>query len=88
MCAGEGQREGDTEWEAGSELSAQSPTWGSNSRTARSWPELKSDTQPTEPPRRPGKVVILNVFTIRNACPWVLFLTGQVTIIAEQIRPV
>ena len=28
----------------GSELSAQSLTWGSNSRTVRSWPELKSDT--------------------------------------------
>ena len=37
----------------GSELSAQSPTRGSNSRTTRSWPELKSAAQPTEPPRRP-----------------------------------
>ena len=37
----------------GSELSAQSPTWGSNSWTTRSWPELKSFAQPTEPPRRP-----------------------------------
>ena len=27
----------------GSELSAQSPRWGSNSRTVRSGPELKSD---------------------------------------------
>ena len=34
--AGEGQREGDTESEAGSEPSAQSPMRGSNSRTARS----------------------------------------------------
>ena len=37
----------------GSELSAQSPTWGSNSQAVRSRPELKSDAQPTEPPRRP-----------------------------------
>ena len=37
----------------GSELSAQSPTRGSNSGTARSRPEPKSDAQPTEPPRRP-----------------------------------
>ena len=36
-----------------SELSAQSPTWGLNSETMRSWPEPKSDAQPTEPPRRP-----------------------------------
>ena len=28
----------------GSELSAQSPTWGLNPQTVRSWPELKSDT--------------------------------------------
>ena len=37
----------------GSELSAQSPTQGSNPRTVRSRPELKSDASPTEPPRRP-----------------------------------
>ena len=37
-----------------SELSAQSPTQGSNSWTMRSWPEPKSDAQPTEPPRRPS----------------------------------
>ena len=36
-----------------SELSAQSPTRGSNSWSVRSWPERKSDAQPTEPPRRP-----------------------------------
>ena len=54
---GEGQRERETQnlKEApGSELSAQSPTWGSNSQTARSCPEPKSAAQPTEPPRRPG----------------------------------
>ena len=37
----------------GSEPSAQSLTRGSNSRTARSWPEPRSDAQPTAPPRRP-----------------------------------
>ena len=37
----------------GSERSAQSPAWGSNPRTMRSWPELKSNVQRTEPPRCP-----------------------------------
>ena len=41
----------------GSQLSAQSPTRGSNSRAVRSWPEPKSDAQPTEPPRRPKSVI-------------------------------
>ena len=61
MQAGEGQRERETQkpkQAPGSELSAQSPMRGPNSRTARSWPELKSDTQPTEPPRRPSIVWI------------------------------
>ena len=55
----EGQRERGTQnpkQAPGSELSAQSPTQGLNPRTARtakSRPVLKSDTQPTEPPRRP-----------------------------------
>ena len=37
----------------GSELSAQTPMWGSNPQTMRSSPELKSVAQPTEPPRLP-----------------------------------
>ena len=41
VCMGEGQREGGRESQAGSVLSAWSPTWGSNSRTMRSWAELK-----------------------------------------------
>ena len=46
----EREREGDTESEAGpgSELAAQSPTRGSNSRTARSCPEPKLDAELTE----------------------------------------
>ena len=46
----EGQREGDTDSKqaSGSVLIAQSLTWGLNSWTLRSWPELKSDAQPTE----------------------------------------
>ena len=55
---GEGQGERETQnlkQAPGSELSAQSLTRGSNSRTVRSWPEPKSDTQPTEPPRRPKR---------------------------------
>ena len=35
--------------------SAQSPTRGSNSSTAQSRPEPRSDGQPTEPPRHPSK---------------------------------
>ena len=53
---GEGQRERETQNQKqapGSELSAQSPAQGSNSWTSRSWPELKSDAQLTEPPRHP-----------------------------------
>ena len=53
---GEGQRKRETQnlkQAPGSELSAQSWMQGSNSQTARSWPEPKSDAQPTEPPRCP-----------------------------------
>ena len=56
---GEGQREGDTESEASSGLSAQSLMGGSNSRTVRSSPEPKLDAQRTEPPRRPPLLVLL-----------------------------
>ena len=59
MNGGGAEREGDTESETGSEPSAQSPTRGSNPRTARSGPELKSDAEPTEPPRRPPKSVFI-----------------------------
>ena len=51
----EGQRERETQSSkqaAGSKLSAQNPMWGTNSRTARAWPESKPVAQPTEPPRR------------------------------------
>ena len=62
--SGEGQRERETQnWKQapGSELSAQSSMQASNPRTVRSWSELKSDAQPTEPPRRPWILVYLNV---------------------------
>ena len=52
----EGQRERETKnlkQAPGSELSAQSPTQGSNPWTVRSWPEPKSGAQPTEPRRSP-----------------------------------
>ena len=48
--AGEGQRERDRGSKTGSAGTAVSPAWGLNSQTMRSWPEPKSDTQPTEPP--------------------------------------
>ena len=48
---GEGQKERGTEdLKQALLLIAESPMWGSNSRTLRSWPELKLDAQLTEPP--------------------------------------
>ena len=41
VWAGEGQREGDTDYEAGSELSAQSLMLGLNSQNVRSWSEVR-----------------------------------------------
>ena len=61
MSEGGAERERETQnpkQAPGSELSAQSLTWGSNPRTVRSWPELKPDAQPTEPPRRPKTSVM------------------------------
>ena len=60
MQAGEGEREGDRVPQAGSALESVSPMWGLNPRTSRSWPEPKSDTEPTEPPRCPPKCVFYN----------------------------
>ena len=48
----EGERE-NLKQAPGSELSAQNLTWGSSSRTTRSWPEPKLCAQQTEPSRRP-----------------------------------
>ena len=48
------EREGDRGSTAGLVLTAENPMQGLNSRTMRSWPELKSDTKPTEPLRRPS----------------------------------
>ena len=52
----EGQKEKDIQnlkQAPGFELSAQSPTWGSNPATTRSWPELKLEAEPADPPRCP-----------------------------------
>ena len=65
----EREREGDTESEAGSTLSARSPMWGSNQRTMRSGPEAKSDAQQTEPPRCPRS------FEVFKWGPWVVCVT-------------
>ena len=65
MNGGGSERERETQnlkQAPGSELSAQSPTRGLNSRTARSWPETKSDAQPTKPPRRPWPSLFLLPF--------------------------
>ena len=69
--AGKGQRERETQnpkQATGSELSAQSPTRGSNSQTTRSWPEPKSDAQPTEPPRRPRNTMIYSTQKEKVSC--------------------
>ena len=47
----------------GFELSAQSPMWGLKPRTARSWPEPKSDAQ-LSPPGAPS------VASKRHFSPW------------------
>ena len=87
---GEGQRERETQNQKqapGSEPSAQSLTQGSNSRTTRSWPEPKSDTQPTEPPRCPWSAVILiqiyssllfNSFTTMRMTFQYMFLSNEI----------
>ena len=53
---GKGQRERETQnlkQAAGSELSAQSPTRGSNPRTVRTWPESKLETYRLSHPSAP-----------------------------------
>ena len=54
------ETEGERESQAGSALSAWSPMQGSNPRTVRSWPELKSEAQPTEPPRCPPMTPLIS----------------------------
>ena len=71
MSRGGAEREGDTDSEAGSRLWAVStePDVGPelrNSGTVRSWPELKSDTQPTEPSRNPWAWVFLILFLTKR----------------------
>ena len=77
MQAGEGQREGDTESDAGSRLLAEpaistEPDAGLDltnpSQIARSWPKLKSDAEPTEPPRRPCFLLLMLQMTEKAAC--------------------
>ena len=66
--AGEGQRERETQnpkQAPGSELSAQSPMRVSNSRTMRSWPELKSDTYRLS---HPGAPIFPN--SLSSVIPW------------------
>ena len=74
VWAGEGQRERETrnpKQAPGSELSAQSPTWGSNPWM---WDhDLKSVGQLTEPPRRPSIHFFnflpkANTQTLNNVC--------------------
>ena len=69
LWVGEGQRERETQnpkQVPDSELSAWTPTWGSNSWTARSWPELKSDARPTELPRCPYLYFLHSFYFLRE----------------------
>ena len=61
----------------GSELSAQSLMRGLNPQTVRSWPELKSDAQPTEPPRRPKDVCVSLDWWLMHIPNLLLFLLGK-----------
>ena len=64
MSRGGGERERYRIWsrlQALSCLLAQSLMQGLNSQTARPWPKLKSDTQPTEPPRHPKMHTFPNI---------------------------
>lgn len=54
------EKEGGRRSEVGSVLRAVSPMRGSNSQTARSRPEPKSGTRPTEPPGRPSTFIIFH----------------------------
>ena len=67
MSRGRAERETQNLKQApGSELSAQSPTRGSNPQTT-SWREVKSDAQPTEPPRCPKILFLSNLYTQHGA---------------------
>ena len=73
--AWEGQRQEATQnlkQAPGSKLSAQSRTLGLNSETTRSWPETKSDTIPTEPPRRSCASLFL---TFLQVYPYLIYLS-------------
>ena len=68
-ASGLGQREREGQnlnQAAGSELSAQSPTWGSNSQAVRSWPELKLDAKLTEPPTQAPQNMKIVKWGLRN----------------------
>ena len=92
--AGEGQRERETQnlkQAPGSELSAQSPTRGSNPRTVRSWPEPKPDAQPTEPPKRPSspslKPAIISWVLLTMPTLWSCFCQHRVWHRAQTHEP-
>ena len=60
----------------GSELSVQSLTWGSNSWTARSWPELKSAVNHLSHPGAPSPFSFLNFVSGRGDSSWRWFSYG------------
>ena len=71
----EGERETHCQKQApGSRLSAQSLMWGSNPQTMRSWPELKSEVQLTEPPKHPLGIAFNDISWLQT--PKVLYSTA------------
>ena len=50
---------------------------GSNSRTVRSWPELKSDAQPTEPPRHTTHCIL---FTVLRSCALLKLSSSEIAL--------
>ena len=73
MSRGGAERGGDTESEAGSRLRAGSTELdaGLKLTTERSQPEMKSDVQPTEPPRCPDPFSYLKTTgdSTQKSCP-------------------
>ena len=75
MWSGEGQRGRETQnpkQAPGSELSAQSPTGGLNSQTARSRPEPKSDAYQLNHPSAPTGLLLneIRIFWFHNTSLW------------------
>ena len=68
---GRGRGRGDRGSKAGSQMTTESPAWGLNSRTTRSWPKPKSDINRMSHP----------------GAPKILFLNGWIVTFAKKQKP-